>query len=170
VLFAGVADEGFLSSVSYAYFGIDARHYAPLTDRITLATHAALRYLPVGKSAPFWALGRLGGDRSVLGDRQALRGYGDDRFIDNNVFAANIELRSRVLGMQLFSTQVSFEVAPFVDVGRVFQRMGDNPLEQLHWVGGVGVRGIAKPHVVGYVDAGYGEEGIAVFSGIDYPF
>jgi hypothetical protein len=33
-----------------------------------------------------------------------------------------------------------------------------------------GSRAIADPFVVGFVDVGYGDEGIAIFSGIDYPF
>jgi hypothetical protein len=32
------------------------------------------------------------------------------------------------------------------------------------------MRAVAKPFIVGYVDIGYGGEGIAVFSGINYPF
>jgi hypothetical protein len=48
--------------------------------------------------------------------------------------------------------------------------MRDNPIDRLHPVGGVGVRGIAEPFVVGYVDVGMGGEGPAVFSGINYPF
>jgi hypothetical protein len=35
---------------------------------------------------------------------------------------------------------------------------------------GVGIRGIARPSVVGYVDMGYGTEGLAIFTGINYPF
>jgi hypothetical protein len=35
---------------------------------------------------------------------------------------------------------------------------------------GVGFRGIARPFVVGYVDVGYGRDGPAVFTGLNYPF
>jgi hypothetical protein len=35
---------------------------------------------------------------------------------------------------------------------------------------GLGFRGIARPFVVGYVDIGYGSEGIAAFTGLNYPF
>jgi hypothetical protein len=52
----------------------------------------------------------------------------------------------------------------------VFARTSTFPLQQLHTVGGVGFRGIARPFVVGYVDIGYGSEGVAVFTGINYPF
>jgi hypothetical protein len=48
--------------------------------------------------------------------------------------------------------------------------MDENPLSGLHPVGGVGFRGIATPFVVGYVDIGYGNEGVAFFSGVNYPF
>jgi hypothetical protein len=62
------------------------------------------------------------------------------------------------------------EVTPFIDLGRVFARTSTIPLEQLHKVYGVGFRGIARPFVVGYVDIGHGSEGIAVFTGLNYPF
>jgi hypothetical protein len=168
--FAGLVDEHLLSSVSYRFFGVEGRDYRRIGDRLTLASHIALRYMPGSGSIPFWALSRLGGDRSILGDRQPLRGYGEGRFVDRNLFVANVELRSRVIETTLFTTHVTFELAPFVDVGRVFAHMDDNPLSYLHAAGGLGFRAMAKPFIVGYVDVGYGNEGVAVFSGVDYPF
>jgi hypothetical protein len=47
---------------------------------------------------------------------------------------------------------------------------GTWPLTQLHKVGGIGFRGVARPFVVGYADIGYGSEGVAVFTGLNYPF
>jgi hypothetical protein len=168
--FAGRADRAFLSSVSYSAFGADLRHYAPAGERRTVAAHAALQYTAAEESTPFWAIAALGGDRSLAGERQPLRGFGADRFTDRNMFAAGIELRNRVVDLELFSTQVAFEVAPFVETGRVFRNLDDNPLARLHWTGGLGLRVIAEPFVVGYLDAGYGGEGLAIFSGINYPF
>ena len=79
-------------------------------------------------------------------------------------------MRARVLNLDLFGTKVILELAPFFDVGRVFHDLDDNPFNSLHPVGGLGFRGIAEPFIVGYVDVGYGGEGAAVFSGIEYPF
>jgi outer membrane protein assembly factor BamA len=169
-LFGGITDRRMLSSVSYSMFGVEGRHYVPLGARMTFAGHIALRYMPVGRDAPFWALSRLGGDRSDLGGRQPLRGFGDSRFIDRNLFVTNLELRTRVYSLEIFHTQATLELAPFVEVGRVFHSLQTNPFDSLHPVGGLGFRGIAEPFVVGYVDVGYGGEGVAVFSGIDYPF
>jgi outer membrane protein assembly factor BamA len=168
--FAGVADRAFLSSVSYSLFGIDASRYQPLNDRMNLATHVALRYMPVGDDTPFWALSSLGGDRSIPGEEQPLRGFGSGRFVDRNLFSASVELRTRAFSLNLFSTEIDFQVAPFIDAGRVFRAMDDNPVRSLHVAGGLGFRAIAKPFIVGYVDMGYSSNGLAVFSGIDYPF
>jgi hypothetical protein len=52
----------------------------------------------------------------------------------------------------------------------VFSDPGTSPVSQLHHALGVGVRGVASPYVVGYVDVAYGQGRGAVFSGIDYPF
>ncbi|MBI3801020.1 MAG: BamA/TamA family outer membrane protein [Deltaproteobacteria bacterium] len=169
-VWGGITDQRFLSSVSYSMFGLEARHYLPLSPRFTLASHLGMRYMPVGQQVPFWALSRLGGDRSEVGFQQPLRGFGEGRFIDRNLFAANAELRTHVLEHDIFGTHAILELAPFIDVGRVFHQMDENPLSGLHPVGGMGFRGIAAPFVVGYVDIGYGSEGVAFFSGVNYPF
>ena len=132
--------------------------------------HGNLQYMPSGNEVPFWSMLRLGGESSLLIDQQTLRGYGAGRFVDNNVFDVNAEMRSRVWEMDIFNTHGILELAPFVDVGRVFHNPSENFVTDLHPVGGLGFRGIAEPFVVGYVDVGYGAEGTAVFSGINYPF
>ncbi len=52
----------------------------------------------------------------------------------------------------------------------VFSRTSTDPLQRLHKVAGLGFRGVARPFVVGYVDGGYGSEGTAALTGINYPF
>jgi hypothetical protein len=170
VLYAGASDRAFLSSLSYSLAGFDVTHLAPLDPRFTLAGHLALRYMPTGSNLPFWTQSSLGGESTAIGQREPLRGFGEDRFIDRNLFAASLELRTRVFDLYLFSQQVSFEAAPFIDAGRVFHDLGDFPAKRLHAAGGVGLRAIAPPFIVGHLDFGYGGEGLAIFSGIDYPF
>jgi hypothetical protein len=90
--------------------------------------------------------------------------------VDNNLAVLNAEVRAQVWERDLFGTHGVFELAPFFDVGRVGHTLGYDPFDELHPAGGVGFRGIALPFVVAYVDVGYGGEGVAVFSGINYPF
>jgi hypothetical protein len=62
------------------------------------------------------------------------------------------------------------ELAPFLEAGQVFRRVTDSPVNDLHWVYGMGFRGVVRPQIVGFVDVGRGSEGFSVFTGVDYPF
>lgn len=170
VIYDGFVSRALGSSVSYTYFGAEARRYLPLGRDVTLAWHVGARYMPSAGNAPFWALSSLGGDRSVTNEREPLRGNGFDRYMDRNMFAGGAELRTRVASFNAFRTRVSLELAPFLDAGKVFAALGGSPFTHLHTAVGLGVRGVASPFVVGYVDIGFARGKAAVFSGLDYPF
>jgi hypothetical protein len=171
VVYAGAAaSHGILNSSLYRDAGVDVRQLWTPAPGNTIAVHGSLRYTPGGSDIPFWALASLGGDESLIGEQQPLRGYGAGRFYDRNSFSASIEYRDRVLSLDAVATHINVELTPFYEVGEVFASSRDSPVNHLHRVAGVGVRGIAAPFVVGYVDMGYGSEGAAVFTGINYPF
>jgi hypothetical protein len=169
-LYYGIADRRFGSSQSYNRFGGELREFYTIGERVTLAGHIFNEYEPAASEMPFWAQARLGGDESLLTDQETLRGYGTSRFVDNNLFVMNFEVRTRVWDKNIFGTHGILELAPFAEAGRVAHNLGYNPFSELHPVGGIGFRGIAEPFVVGFVDIGWGGEGAAVFSGINYPF
>jgi len=169
-LYAGFADRRLMSSVSYTRMGLELRHYWSFWKRFTLAARGYIQYSPAGNEIPFWSLARLGGDDSQLYDQETLRGYGAGRFVDNNLADFNVELRTRVFEADVFGNHGIAELAPFFEAGRVWRNLSEDPLSDLHPVGGIGFRAIAEPFVVGYVDVGWGGEGAAVFSGINYPF
>lgn len=168
--FTGFSARALGSSNSYSFFGLDVTSFQPVGPDLTVVAHAAVRYMPSYADAPFWALSDLGGDRSIIGEAQPLRAYGEGRFVDRNSFAASLEARTWVRSFHLFNTDLKLELAPFLDSGRVFHAMSDNPLSDLHVGGGMGFRLVASPFVVGYLDIGFGNEKLAVFSGINYPF
>jgi len=171
VVFGGVAaQDGILDSSLYSVTGVDARQlWSPAPGNIIIA-HMALRYMPGATDVPFWSLSNIGGEQSVLAENQPLRGFGEGRFYGRNSFSASMEYRKRVLSVDAMGTHLNVELTPFVDVGEVFAHSRDSPVANLHHVGGLGFRGIASPFVVGYLDVGYGSEGAAVFTGINYPF
>jgi hypothetical protein len=171
VAYGGAASRDFdLDSSLFTEAGGDGKFYWSPYQSLVVATHVDLRYEPTTHHVPFWALSSLGGDESDIGGSQTLRGYGTSRFYDRDSFSANLELRQNVYSMDAFSTHIDIQVAPFFDTGRVFGSVGTFPITHLHNVLGVGFRGIAPPSVVGYVDIGKGHEGLAVFTGIGYPF
>jgi Omp85 superfamily domain len=160
---AEIVDRTLGASSSYTRYGLDLRDFIPFGGRFVLALHGELDYVHHAAGAPFYELSSIGGQQSV-------RGYGEGRFVDANRSLASAELRTEVFRAVLFDVLMSGEVAPFVDAGRVFSSAADFPLEQLHVAGGLGFRAVIRPQVVGYVDIGYGSEGFAAFSGLDYPF
>jgi hypothetical protein len=171
IAYGGLASRnGLLNDSMYSEAGGDGRVFWPLAKDTILAAHMALRYLPTAHDVPFWALSNIGGSDSEVGGQQPLRGYGAGRFYDRDSFSGTVELRRKILSFAATSTTIDVELTPFIDVGRVFARTGTFPLDHIHRVYGVGIRGIARPFVVGYVDIGYGSEGIATFTGLNYPF
>ena len=171
IAYGGVASRnGLVDDSMYSEVGGDGRAYWPLAPNSILAGHVAIRYLPTAHAVPFWALSSIGGGQSVVGGEQPLRGFGEGRFYDRDSFSSSVEYRRKVLSFDASTTSIDVELTPFIDVGRVFARTSTNPLSDLHRVYGVGFRGIAKPFVVGYVDIGYGSEGVAAFTGLNYPF
>jgi hypothetical protein len=169
VEYGGLASRGgILNDSMYSEAGLDGRAFWPLDSRSVLAAHAALHYIPSAHDLPFWANSSLGGDRDFIGGDQMLRGFGAGRYFARNSLAGTIEYRRTVLGFNAAASHVDIEATPFLDVGNVFS--GGNPAKSLHKVIGLGLRGVARPFIVGYVDFGYGSDGIATFTGINYPF
>jgi hypothetical protein len=170
IFYTGAASSSPFNDSLYKEAGVDGRAFWPAFHDTVLSAHVALRYMLTDNNAPFWALSTLGGDRADVGGEQPLRGFGAGRFTDRDAYSTTLELRHRVFSFDAGSTRVDIECSPFVDAGRVFSDMNTFPLSHIHTVGGVGFRGIARPFVVGYVDIGYGSEGAAFFTGINYPF
>jgi outer membrane protein assembly factor BamA len=158
-----IVDKSLGSSESYMKYGFELRRFIPFRDRFVLAIHSVLDYLTHADAVPFY-------ERSAVGGVKSLRGFGDDRFVDANRFFSTVELRTLAFRRQLFDVMTELEVAPFMDAGEVFSSAKDVPFDDLHFVGGVGFRGVVRPQVVGFVDIGYGSDGPAVFTGLDYPF
>jgi outer membrane protein assembly factor BamA len=170
VAYAGFSQRGLLSSSSYTFWGLDASVFRRIAPGVVFAGHAAVRLMPSAEYVPFWALSSVGGDRAVMGGAQPLRGYASGRFVDRNSFSTTIEIRREVAVMHLFATDLSLELDPFLDMGKVYRHAIQNPFNDNHRSAGLGFRVLASPFVVGYLDIGFAGNHTAVFTGIDYPF
>lgn len=132
------------------------------SKRMILVVRGDLQ-LTFGEQVPFY-------EQSSLGGQNNLRGYGVDRFIDKHLVVVNIEERIHVLRAKFLNVAAELEVAPFVDIGRVFNTFQTEILTNYRVTPGIGFRAMVRPNVVGRVDYGYSKEGGAVFAGLDYPF
>jgi len=160
-----VVDRSLGSSASFIKYGAELKSYTPLRadKRLILALHAVADYLQHGSNAPFF-------EHNAVGGIHSLRGFGSNRFTDNHRFFLQGELRSNVYDREIFGVAAHLEIAPFIDLGKVFHAAREFPLEDLHVVGGVGFRAVVVPQVVAYVDLGTAGGAPAAFTGIDYPF
>jgi outer membrane protein assembly factor BamA len=171
-VYGGVATAaGTPNAALYSAVGFDIRQlWSPPDSSATFVGHIAARYMPGPREVPFWSLSAIGGDQSVLGESLPLRAYGSGRFTDRNAFATNLEYRQQVIALDAVSTHIEIELTPFIDLGEVSLHSRSSPFHDMHRVAGLGLRGVARPSVVGYLDIGYGSEGAAAFTGINYPF
>lgn len=149
----------------FTKYNLEAKGFVPLRpdNKYILALHSALDYLQDGDDAPFY-------ERNSVGGIHSLRAFGSNRFTDNDCFVLQAELRDNVYEREIFGVRAHLEVAPFLDAAKVFHSSREFPLEDLHLVGGLGVRAVVVPQVVAYVDFGSSGGAPAAFTGIDYPF
>lgn len=163
-LFAEASAELLGSSSDYIRSGVETVYLRPLIDRrLTVVTRALLEALTGDPDTPFQV-------RPSLGGTSTLRGFSQNRFFGDARFLVNVETRTRLFGLRLFGVTAEFEVAPFVDVGKVFNSTEQFVERGFEVTPGVGFRGLARPSVVGHIEVGVSREGPAIFVGLDYPF
>jgi outer membrane protein assembly factor BamA len=115
------------------------------------------------ESTPFEVLPTLGGV-------DTLRGFGENRFYGDARLLFNAEVRGSVFRARIFGVNAELQVAPFVDVGKVFDSWEQLIEGRFEVTPGVGFRGLAPPSVVGHIEFAYSREGPAIYVGLDYPF
>ncbi|HJU06651.1 MAG TPA: BamA/TamA family outer membrane protein [Nitrospiraceae bacterium] len=147
----------------YYRYGLEFKKLFPSeSKRMILVIRGDLQ-TTFGHQIPFY-------ERSSLGGQNNLRGYGVDRFIDDHMVALSFEQRIHVMRAKIANVAADFEIAPFVDMGKVFNTFRKRQFRDYEVTPGIGFRGIVRPSMVGRIDYGYSEEGGAVFAGLDFPF
>jgi hypothetical protein len=163
-LYAQKAIDGVASSYDFSRYGVDSRIFVPVPgheERSVSALQA--KFEQVYGSAPFWVLPRIGG-------KYNLRAYGEGRYIDRGTMTLNFEQRFTVWKAPLAGVVTEFEVSPFAGLGSVFNTPEKIAAKLVRPVMGVATRAVARPQVVGSIDFGMGQEGLAVFMDINYSF
>ena len=144
----------------WSRYTLDARQLVPHAgDRLVFVARFLID-ATVGPSIPFY-------ERPMLGGENTLRAFGTNRFIASNAMLLNLEERVQVVRKRVFDHAIELELAPFLDIGRVSR---DFRFRGLQYNPGLGLRVLARPHIVARIDAAYGRDGENVFVGIDYPF
>jgi Omp85 superfamily domain len=160
----GEANVAFTNSRFYSRIGLDVKRYFALDKEARFITviKGALE-MTGGSHVPFF-------ERSTIGGENTLRGYGLYRFTDDGFILLNLEERIRLFKLHIYGVWSDWEVAPFVDIGRVYSSFEKDFFRHYKINPGVGFRAIVEPNVVGRVDLGYSDEGLTAFVGLDFPF
>jgi hypothetical protein len=98
-----------------------------------------------------------------------LRGFPEDRFIDQGAWEFELEQRIRLFQTHFFHVTTDWRVDPFVAVGQVYHQ-SDDIVSHPRIAGGAGFRGWVRPNVLGRVDVAYGGEGFRAYVVLGYPF
>lgn len=144
-------------------YEIELKKLFPSPSKHLITVIRADLQMTFGDQVPFY-------EQSSLGGQNNLRGYGVDRFIDKHLVALSIEERIHVFRTRISNVTADFEVAPFIDTGKVFSSFSKRINRDYEITPGIGFRGTVRPNVVGRVDYGYSSEGGAVFAGLDFPY
>jgi hypothetical protein len=144
----------------WSRYVLDARQLIPHGGERLVFVARFLMDATGGPAIPFY-------ERPTLGGETTLRAFGTNRFISDNALLVNLEERIQVLRKRVFDHAIELELAPFLDFGRVSR---DFRLRRMQFNPGIGLRLLARPHIVGRIDVAYGRDGDNVFVGLDYPF
>ena len=102
---------------------------------------------------------------------QALLNCLQQRFVDDNGYVANVEERINLIEFEMMGVRQIFQLAGFVDVGRVFGEGEGLKFDDLKIAAGGAVRLIVPAsNLVTSIDLGVSDEGPAVFVSLDYPW
>ena len=153
--------EGLSGSPSFARGRLQLRALLPELPFLSFAGRFDASYLS-SKSAPFY-------DQSSLGGSFLLRGFTENRFIDQNAWTVEVEQRVRFLQTHFSGVTADWRIDPFVGIGQVFDSL-DHALSHPRPVAGVGFRAWVHPNVVGRVDVATGGERLEVYVEIGYPY
>jgi outer membrane protein assembly factor BamA len=163
-LFAEASARLLGSSADYVKSGVESIYHWPVIERrVIVVGRGLLEAIDGDPDTPFMV-------RPSLGGVDSLRGFSDNRFFGDARVLLSGEVRARVVRLRLFGVDTEFEVAPFVDVGKVFNTASQFFGKAFEVTPGVGFRGLAPPSVVGHIEVGFSREGPAIFVGLDYPF
>lgn len=157
---ATLSGSGYLNPFLMA--GVDTRW-----TQLVLA--GRVLYSVQGGDTPFFVRNQLAFiDRNVggLGGINTMRGYRANRFVGNVTALGNFELRYDFYSFNTKRSTISFKLVPFVDVGRVFDRVKDTSLKDYRADVGSGIHLQWNQTNVIRADVGVGGEGTSF--GVNY--
>jgi outer membrane protein assembly factor BamA len=163
------------ASSDYGHVTIGLQGYYPLLPELTrlvLAANAAYS-VHVG-DVPFYAFPSMSlptdERKEGLGGWQTLRGYHFNRFVGKVQMQGNLELRWSLPDFTIWDQHLRPMLVPFVDAGRVFDKVERFSLKDWKLTGGLSLRLAWNLATVISFDYGIGSEGNLFYMELGHPF
>lgn len=142
--------------------------------RMVLAVNADIGYI-WGKKVPFYEAFDISsqaeaGGTEVLGGARSLRGYREYRFVGPLTALLNVELRTRIVQWKLLKQHFAFDLLPFFDAGRVWNRIRDFNFRDYRWNAGGGARLAWNQSTLLRADLAFSKESTQFFFGFQHIF
>jgi outer membrane protein assembly factor BamA len=160
---------------NFGHLTVGLQAYYPLfptLTRLVLAGNAV--YSVQFGDTPFYAIPSLavpGNERKEgLGGWRTLRGYYGNRFVGDVATHGSLELRWSPIEFTLLEQHFKPMLVPFVDVGRVFDKVGHFTLKDWKVAGGLGVRVAWNLATIVSFEYGVSSEGSLFYMEIGHQF
>jgi hypothetical protein len=152
------------SDYEYRTYSFQVKNYYNYKEegKFVTAAHYLLQFQR-GQTPPFYALPQLG-------ESTGLRMAGDGRFTDRGKFVFTLEERVTLSRTPFYKFVSETEIAPFLDVGTVFDKVSNLRFRDLKYGPGISARLVIRPQFVATVDFAYGSEGTNAIIRVGYPF
>ncbi len=108
--------------------------------------------------------------RIGLGGVRTLRGYQQDRFVGPIMTVANAEIRWTAGHLRFWKQDFGIILVPFVDIGRVFDRIADTNLRDWKRGQGLGLRVAWNQATIAMLDYGFSREDQGIYVNFNHIF
>ncbi|MEN8146045.1 MAG: DUF5982 domain-containing protein [Campylobacterota bacterium] len=108
--------------------------------------------------------------KNGLGGLRSLRGYQQDRFVADVKVLGNIETRFNFYKLYTLGQTFDFMAVPFVDGGKVFDRVSDTDLKDYRYTYGAGVRIAWNQATIIMIDYGQSVEDSGLYVNFNHIF
>ncbi|MCZ8344637.1 MAG: DUF5982 domain-containing protein [Leptospira sp.] len=142
-----------------------------ILEKLVFAARGAM--VQTNGDAPFYEFRNMWGtetNQSGLGGRTTIRGYKQDRFVGQTMAYANFEIRWKFASADIAGQHFDFQLVPFYDVGRVWDRTVDANLKDYKHSRGIGLRIPWNQATVIYFDYAVSKEDRQLFINFNHIF
>ena len=173
-LFEGTA-QWLGGSSTFGHLTVGFQGYHPLIQQVTrLVLAGNVVYSAHFGDTPFYALPSLaipGNERKEgLGGWRTLRGYYGNRFVGDVAMQGSLELRWSLFDVTVLNQHLKPMLVPFLDLGRVFDKVDRFSLNDWKVTGGVGLRVAWNLATIISFEYGMGSEGGLFYMELGHQF